>query len=219
MGTGNRLKVYMAGPDVFLPNAMEIAAQKKKILHAYGFEGLHPFDNEVDTSKFLPTEVSRIIKDANCGMMRGADVILANLTPYRGPSADAGTNYEVGFMDALEKPVFGYANTGLEFLERVAEFNGGSLKQDAQGAFCDAYKMAVENFGLTENLMIEWAWRKTQGRNIVLCPVAEEDRYTSLVAFERAAKLMAKELLGRDLVFPQRGNPALEHARAAARLP
>jgi nucleoside 2-deoxyribosyltransferase len=196
----------MAGPDVFLPNVLEIAAQKKKILHAYGFEGLHPFDNDVDFSKHSREGVSRIIKEANCDMMRRADIILANLTPYHGPSGDAGTDYEVGFMDALNKPVFAYSNVTPEFLERVREFNGGSLEQDANGFFRDRFNMAVENFGLTDNLMLEWAWRKVPERRITLCPTSEEERYTSLVAFEQAARLMAQEMLGRDMVFPQQGN-------------
>ena len=30
--------------------------------------------------------------------MDAADAIIANLTPFRGPSADAGTVYELGYM-------------------------------------------------------------------------------------------------------------------------
>ena len=31
-------------------------------------------------------------------MMDAADAIIANLTPFRGPGADAGTVYELGYM-------------------------------------------------------------------------------------------------------------------------
>jgi hypothetical protein len=71
--------------------------------------------------------------------------------------------------------------------------------------------MAVEDFDLSHNLMLEWAWRKFKGRNITICPVDQDEAYTSLVAFERQVKLMAKEVLSRDVIFPHEGNPALKH--------
>ncbi len=194
-----RLKIYMAGPDVFLPNVLEIAARKKKIIEDHGFEGLHPFDNEVDFSRHAPEEVSRIIKIANCGMMRNADAIIANLTPFHGPSADVGTAYEVGFMDALKKPVFGYMNVTACFIDRVRAFNGGVLDQDDQGFFHDRFHMMVENFGLMDNLMLEWAVRAVPGRHWALHETTEAERYTSLAAFEQAVRIMARELLGSGL--------------------
>ena len=41
------LKIYLAGPEVFLPHAIEIGQRKKALCRQYGFEGLFPFDNEV----------------------------------------------------------------------------------------------------------------------------------------------------------------------------
>ena len=41
-------KVYLAGPEVFLPNAIEIATRKKQLCLEYGFEGLFPFDSELE---------------------------------------------------------------------------------------------------------------------------------------------------------------------------
>ena len=43
-------------------------------------------------------------------MMDEADAIIANLTPFRGPSADAGTVYELGYMAGLQ-PEFAKRNT------------------------------------------------------------------------------------------------------------
>ena len=48
--------------------------------------------------------------------------MIANLTPFRGPSADVGTVYEVGFMRALGRPVFGYATTAEPFTRRTLDF-------------------------------------------------------------------------------------------------
>ena len=37
--------------------------------------------------------------------MKEADAIIANLTPFRGPSADTGTVYELGYMAAAVNSV------------------------------------------------------------------------------------------------------------------
>jgi nucleoside 2-deoxyribosyltransferase len=48
--TGRTLKVYLAGPEVFLPDAIAIGNKKKRLCTEFGFEGLFPFDNEVAPS-------------------------------------------------------------------------------------------------------------------------------------------------------------------------
>ena len=45
---GRLLRVYLAGPDVFLPNAAEIGRRKREICAQYGFEGVFPLDNELN---------------------------------------------------------------------------------------------------------------------------------------------------------------------------
>ena len=59
--TKQPLKVYMAGPDVFLDNALEVADQKREILKAHGFTGLHPFDNNVMHAGMSPDEIAKTI--------------------------------------------------------------------------------------------------------------------------------------------------------------
>ena len=39
-------KIYLAGPDVFLSNAIEVGNRKKKLCSQAGFTGLFPLDNE-----------------------------------------------------------------------------------------------------------------------------------------------------------------------------
>ena len=43
-------------------------------------------------------------------MMDAADAIIANLTPFRGPGADPGTVYELGYMAGRGKLCLGYCN-------------------------------------------------------------------------------------------------------------
>ena len=94
------MKVYLAGPDVFLPDALEIGRRKVEICRRHGLIGLYPLDNVVDCAA---TDASLEIFKANEAMMDQADAIIANLMPFRGPGADAGTAYELGYMSARGK--------------------------------------------------------------------------------------------------------------------
>ncbi len=42
------MKIYLAGPDVFLPDAIEIGRRKVEICARHGVTGLYPLDNKVD---------------------------------------------------------------------------------------------------------------------------------------------------------------------------
>jgi nucleoside 2-deoxyribosyltransferase len=97
---GNRPKLYLAGPEVFLPKALAIAAKKKDLCRLHGFEGLFPLDHEIALSEKGET-LDRLLYAANIAMIRGADAAIFNLTPFRGPSADAGTIFELGIVTAL----------------------------------------------------------------------------------------------------------------------
>ena len=46
----NPMKIYLAGPDVFLPDAVEIGRRKAEICARHGLIGLYPLDNAVDLS-------------------------------------------------------------------------------------------------------------------------------------------------------------------------
>ena len=62
--------------------------------------GRYPLDNTIERSA---ADASLQIFKANEAMMDACDAIIANLTPFRGPGADAGTVYELGYMAAQGK--------------------------------------------------------------------------------------------------------------------
>ena len=111
------MKIYLAGPDVFLPDAIEIGRRKAAICARHGLSGLYPLDNAVDLTA---ADASLAIFKGNEAMMDAADAIIANLTPFRGPSADAGTVYELGYMAGRGKLCFAYSNDPAVYAERVA---------------------------------------------------------------------------------------------------
>jgi nucleoside 2-deoxyribosyltransferase len=112
------MKIYLAGPDVFLPDAAEIGRAKAAICTRHGVSGLYPLDNAVDLSS---ADASLAIFKGNEAMMDAADAIIANLTPFRGPSADAGTVYELGYMAGRGKFCLAYSNDPAVYVERVKQ--------------------------------------------------------------------------------------------------
>lgn len=133
-------RIYLAGPDVFLSNAKEIGAQKCAICADHGLTGVFPLDADLDLSGLSKVDAGLAISRANEDLMRGCDAVIANMTPFRGPSMDVGTAFEMGFMRALGRPVFGYTNVP------------GFYKDKAAG-FCDD-GMLIEDFDMIDNLMM-----------------------------------------------------------------
>ena len=104
-------RIYLAGPEVFLANACEIGARKRAICERHGLIGVFPVDEEDACDPTLPlAEQGFAISRAMERVMRGCNAMIVNLTPFRGPSADVGSAYEMGFMRALGRPIFAYTN-------------------------------------------------------------------------------------------------------------
>jgi nucleoside 2-deoxyribosyltransferase len=175
--------IYLAGPEVFLPDAVEMGRRKSALCAKYGFRGLYPLDAEFSGEE--SEGLSKQIFASNVGLIRACDAIIANLTPFRGPSADAGTVFEVGFAFGVGKPVFAYSNRIEPYLARVRCSHGPLVEKDGQFFARDG--MSVENFGLSDNLMIDEAIR-AQGREIVAQEVEELRLFTDLGAFEECLR-------------------------------
>lgn len=186
------LKVYLAGPDVFLPDAVAIGIRKKQLCSAHGFEGLYPFDNEI-SSKLAGERVDRLIYRANERMIRRADFGIFNLTPFRGVSADPGTVFELGLTVGLGKRVFAYTNTSSNYFDRVKLHKALSFDSE-RDVWRDADNMAVEDFGNADNLMIDWAIAEHGGCPIVRHETSPSEMYRDLSGFETCLRLAAEAI-------------------------
>lgn len=183
------MKVYLAGPDVFLPDAVQIAARKKDICRQHGLNGLFPLDNEIH-AEAGSASLAHAIYGGNTDMMDQADAIIANLTPFRGPSADAGTVFELGYMIARGKICLGYSNDNRGYKERIAALCG--IRHDpANDRWSDANGHFVENFDLADNLMIVEALQK-QGHPLVVPESMPADPWHDLALFETCAARLSK---------------------------
>ena len=136
-----RPRVYLAGPDVFYPDALQRGQRMKALCAERGWEGLFPLDAQPDPA----LDPSRAIFQANRQLIQQADAVVANLRDFRGFEPDSGTVWEVSYALALGKPVVGYLPSAASLLERMSGQTHHGL--DREGC-------AVEDFGLPLNLML-----------------------------------------------------------------
>lgn len=177
------MRVYLAGPEVFLPDALEVAAEKKRICAAHGLEGVFPLDTPPQAPPADRPYWMRIYL-GNEAHIRSCGGLIANLTPFRGPSADAGTVFELGFMRALGRPVMGYSNAAADFLDRTRAFLGPQARPRADGGWEDAEAMGLEDFGLADNLMIDGGI-EAAGGGFERFAAAPMRRWRDFTAFEK----------------------------------
>jgi nucleoside 2-deoxyribosyltransferase len=133
---------YLAGPDVFLPDAVAHAARKVEICRRFGLRGLPPLNEDAETIADK-LDVWQAIYEKDIAMMQRCEIIIANLTPFGGASADAGTLIEVGWFLGQGKPIFGYSNSAESFASRMRKQLG-----ERHADF------GIEGFHLPDNLMI-----------------------------------------------------------------
>lgn len=145
------MKLYLAGPDVFAPDAAARFTAMREACAKAGFTPLTPVDND------LPPDLNGValaahIKRANVALLQECDAVVAHIAAFRGPNMDPGTAWEIGYAEALGKPVYLWMQDRRSLAERTPGSNG----KDEDG-------WMIEDFGLAENLMI----------GVSACPVAD----------------------------------------------
>lgn len=156
--------LYLAGPDVFRPDAMQWAERVRALCRSEGHEAVIPLDGAQTSA----VEIYR----SNLARIGAADVVLANLNPFRGAEPDSGTCVEIGYALALGKPVIGYADTLVPLRDRVQ-----AAGPDADGLYRDAKGWVVEDFGLALNLMLSVPVQMAQGGiEAALCVLRQRRR-------------------------------------------
>jgi nucleoside 2-deoxyribosyltransferase len=184
--------IYLAGPEVFLPDAAAVGRRKQELCAAYGFESVFPLDADGDA--IGPGErLDRTIYRRCEAAIRRTDVGIFNLTPFRGPSADAGTVFELGLMIGLGKPAFGYSNVAADYLSRCGE-RAVLAFDEGQNLWRDANAMAVEDFGNADNLMIDTGLIEHGGHPVVRRDVPAAELFYDLGGFETCLRLAAETM-------------------------
>jgi len=179
-GNAMRQRVYLAGPDVFQPDARRIGAAKAAICARHGLVGCFPLDNALEGFEPTPAFGRRIFA-ANLAMMESCAAIIANLTPFRGPNADDGTAFELGWFAARDRPMMAYLNDDRLLIDRATHRNGR-----------DSEDQEVEDFGWPLNLMLMASVERAGGR--VIRGDGTGDPRRDLRAFEACVEALAPRL-------------------------
>jgi nucleoside 2-deoxyribosyltransferase len=172
-------RIYLAGPEVFLPDAVAVGARKAALCAAHGLEGVFPLDAQLGLAGLAKAEAARAISEANEGLMRSCVGLIANLTPFRGVSMDAGTAFEVGFMRALGRPVLGYTNVVADYRARAEVYRSAPPPLPD----FDHPEAEIEDFDGAENLMIEVAIAASGG-TVVRTAVPPGEEMRDLAGFQ-----------------------------------
>ena len=123
-------KFYLAGPEAFLANAIDIGVRKKTMCERYGFVGLFPLHNEI-VDPPSDERLDRAIYAADLALMRKADI---------------------GKMLGLGNPVFGYTNHCDDLLTRTG---AACTVIPREKGYFDEQGLFVEDFGNSDSLMID----------------------------------------------------------------
>ncbi len=135
-------KIYLAGFDVFRQDAIVHGKTLQQLCEHYGFVGLYPLDNAAPSDLSGPG-LAQWIYQANIALIEQADMVIANVNPFRGYEPDSGTVFEIGYAKALGKKVWIYTEQQQALRHQVPHQDG----IDQEGYW-------VEDFGLNTNLMI-----------------------------------------------------------------
>ncbi len=175
-------RIYLAGPEVFLPNALEQGAEKVAICAKYGLQGVFP----LDTAPGMPPATDhRSIYQICLYHLHHCDAMIANVSPYRGVFGDTGTLFEVGYYAAQSKPIMGYTGVLGTIKDRLMKTH--TTYHDAMGRLRTYDHLEVEDFGCSDNLMID-AGIEASGGYVV----KGEDGLWGLESFEKAVQAMQK---------------------------
>lgn len=153
------LRIYLAGPAVFRPDALEYGEWLKAQCAEAGFEGLYPLDNAVPAEIVDPAEQGAWVYRANLALIERCDLVLADLNFFRGAEPDSGTCFEVGYAVACRKPVYAHVGETGSYAERIARrfpdlFHEKGVDRDG---------MVIEEFELPLNLMLAVPSRLVRG--------------------------------------------------------
>jgi nucleoside 2-deoxyribosyltransferase len=186
-------RIYLAGPEVFLLNAKKVGEQKKQLCEKHGFEGIFPLDNEVDAKGKSPRELGLCISAVNEDLIKRCDFVIANITPFRGPSADVGTVYEIGYAHGLGKKVFAYTNIAAAFTERTTKALKLEVSRGSDGRLRDSQGMFIEEVDLVDNLMLDGCIA-TNSKVLIVEEAPAEQVFTYLGGFEKCLQAAQKML-------------------------
>jgi nucleoside 2-deoxyribosyltransferase len=152
-------RVYLSGPDLFHSNAADIDANKKAICERYGLEAVSQFDIDQERRFGGDAPIATEIFNQTRALIKSCTLMVANISPFRGPSLEVSTALEIGMMLGFDKPVVGYSLDTRNYTERLMQLhNVFELPLNKESNNLTAPDgLLVENFGTAEGALISGA--------------------------------------------------------------
>jgi nucleoside 2-deoxyribosyltransferase len=146
--SSNLPSVYIAGPDLFFDEYEHFMEEITRICADIGLTPVFPAD--------APGKSSVEIFRGNIERIRSSEALVANLEPFRSyTEPDSGTAFEVGYAEALGKPIGLWipANENIPHRARVERNIGVRAGKDGRPV-CLWGGCLVEDFDSPVNLML-----------------------------------------------------------------
>lgn len=144
--SGAEKRVYFAGPWVFHRDADTHADLIRIQAVTYGLEAILPTDAEPGAS--YPDTAADVA--IHClAQIRRANVIIADVSPFRGPEPDSGTIFEIGYAAALGHQVILFSTDQRSIRQRLVDAD--LLAPNSEE---DSTRHRLEPFGLSVNAML-----------------------------------------------------------------
>lgn len=102
-------RALVIGPDSLRADGFAVVDRQLATVRAASFD-----------AEAIPASASL---EGATSALHSCDIVIANMSPVRGVSADAGTILLIGMAHALQKPVFGWSDSAtMTYSERVLRF-------------------------------------------------------------------------------------------------
>ena len=185
------VKVYLAGPEVFLTKAREQLDRKIALPREAGLVPVAPGDFVIPPQR-TRRQFGHAISEIDERMMDSADAIIANITPYHGVSADVGTCYELGYMCAQGKFAYAYTNVAADMKTRTVSHYNGDVFTDPNGRLRGRRDgLSIEDVDMVDNLMMQGGIER-RGGQVIVHDAPVDQLYTDTTAFETCLRLLAE---------------------------
>jgi nucleoside 2-deoxyribosyltransferase len=151
----SRKRVYLAGPEVFFPEASAAFAELEALCDQCGLQGVRPSDGDFQGDEVSLSAQAHAIYRANIALIESCDAVLANLRPFRNHiEPDSGTVFEVGYAIARNLPVATITDAKFSTYRARVEHHLGLGAQTPDAAYDDTFGYLIESFDKPFNLML-----------------------------------------------------------------
>lgn len=168
-------EAVLVGPEWLLPDGERLIAAKLAICAEFGLSAVSASEPLAEGEAASGVDAALLRHEQAMALVARCPFLLANLTPFRGVGAEAGTVFLVGVAAALGRRIYGYSGEPRSLAARTP----------ADGA-------GVEPFDLADAHGIDCACLQS-GRPVLRPSHAARDPLRDLESFRRCVALLCRD--------------------------